>query len=316
MAFTISELHTSARNVLSPHLKKAQKLALLSQGIALGVNLLLCVLDVILEATMDQNGGLSGMALRSALTTVTSIFSLAVNFLTPFWNINLVFIFLGFARNQDQSTGALLEGFHRFGPFLRYILLVFLLTSGLSIGIFYVFSILVSILPTNPELSAIILENQEAFFTDPEATIALIPRHLLLEAMLPAIGILFLLFLLIMIPLSYRLRLGEYAIMDKPGTTARAALSFSLRRMRGNCLKAFRLDLHFWWYYLALAGLSALAQLDSLLSAIGIAFPFSGSASRLICYALYALGMLVLTWYAIPIVQTTYAKFYTEINEE
>ncbi len=309
MAINIRQLHTDARDALSPRLQTAQKLVFISQGVVLGIQVLLCVLDVLLEMMMDGHGGLSGMGLRSILSTVTTMSSLLVSFLTPFWSMGLIFIFLGIARHQEQETGALFEGFHRFGPILRYILLTCLLIAGVSFGIVYLFTILSSFLPTDPEFAAIIIENQDAFFADPEAVIALIPRHLLLKAILPGVLMLLAMLLLVLIPLSYRLRLGDYVLMDKPGTGAFAAMAFSMRTMKGNCFAAFKLDLHFWWYYLAILLLSFLPELSFLL-------PFSSSVNHLILYFIYALGALTLNWYAMPILQTTYAKFYVALRGE
>lgn len=316
MAISIRQLRVDAQNTLMPQLNAARRLVLISQGVIFGVNLLLSLLEVLLELMMDSNGGLSGMALRSVLSTVTALSSLAASFLIPFWSIGLTFAFLHIARQQTPETGALLEGFNRFGPFLRYSLLKVLIITGVTFGVCYVFMMLVSFLPTNPELTAIILENQDAFLADPEATLAQFPRHLLLEAMLPGLLILAALLLVVMVPLMYRLQLGDYAIMDKPGTGAFAAISFSMRTMKGNCLKAFKLDLHFWWYGLATGALVALSQLDTILPALGVALPVSSSISHLICYALYAAGALVFNWHFMPLVQTTYTKFYLTLKGE
>jgi uncharacterized membrane protein len=309
MAVNIRQLRADAQQTLSPRLQTARKLVFISQGVMLGVQVLLALLDVLLEVMMDGHGGLSGMPLRSVLSTVTAMVSLAASFLTPFWSAGLLFAFLGIARQQECSTGHLTEGFRRFGPYLRYILLTFLLITGISIGIVYLFSILSAFLPTNPEFSAIIIENQDAFFADPEAVLAQIPRHLLLEAMLSSLLLFFVLFLIIMIPLLYRLRLANFAIMDKPGTGALAAMSYSMRTMKGNCISAFKLDLHFWWYYLIALVISSIPQLQPLL-------PFNSSVSHLLLYCIYALGALTLNWYFMPLVHTTYAKFYTSLRGE
>ena len=310
------QLRADSRALLCPQLQNARKLALISQGALLGVNLLLCVLEVLLETVINENGGLSGMGLRSALSTVTTMCSLAISFLSPFWSIGILFVFLGIARRENPDTQSLFEGFRRFGPVLRYRLLTIALIAGLSIGIVYLYSILSTFLPTNPEFAAFIQENQDAFFADPEAVLAQMPQGLLFETVAPGVVILCVLFLSVLIPLSYRLRLGEYALMDKSGTGALAALSYSMRTMKGHCVAAFKLDLNFWWYYLAIFALSAVAQLDMLLPELGIALPFTDSISRLIFYAIYSLGALALTYYAIPQTQAAYAKFYVALQGE
>ena len=97
------QLRADSRALLCPQLQNARKLALISQGALLGVNLLLCVLEVLLETVINESGGLSGMGLRSALSTVTTMYSLAISFLSPFWSISILFVFLGIIYWNDRE---------------------------------------------------------------------------------------------------------------------------------------------------------------------------------------------------------------------
>ena len=89
MTINIRQLRVDSQNILTPQLSAARRLVFISQGVIFGVNLLLSLLEVLLELMMDSNGGLSGMALRSVLSTVTTLSSLAASFLIPFWSIGL-----------------------------------------------------------------------------------------------------------------------------------------------------------------------------------------------------------------------------------
>ncbi len=315
MTLNSNELKSQARQALEAQQKAPGRLPLIHTGVSVGASILLLVLELALLPVMDQASGLSGMGLRSILSTVPALLDFIIGALTPFWSISLVFVALAYARRQQAQPGHLLEGFRRLGPVLRLMLLEVIILLGVSVGVGWVSTFISGFLPVNPEFEAFITANYDAFLQDPEAVLSAMPTGLLAEAALPTLVLTLVLLFAACIPILYRLRLADYAIMDEPNTRARQALVFSLKAMKGNCISFFKLDLSFWWYYALQLGLSAVLYLDILLPALGVTLPCSTQAASLLCYALYGAGLLALSWFVTPQVITTYATAYETIKE-
>ena len=98
-------------------------------------------------------------------------------------------------------------------------------------------------------------------------------------------------------------------------TGAFAAISFSVRTMKGNCLKAFKLDLHFWWYY----GLKLVCMLlcygDVLLQLMGAELPLSADVASMASYVVYLAAFFCVEVCFRPRVSTAYARFYDALKE-
>ena len=72
----------------------------------------------------------------------------------------------------------------------------------------------------------------------------------------------------------------------------------------------FRLDLSFWWYYLAQTAIAVLYYGDVLLPALGVSLPISAEAASFVFYAVGLLVQLALLYLFSNRVETTYARFY------
>ena len=316
MTLNPKELKLQARQALEAQQKAPGRLPLIHAGISVGASILLLILELALLPVMDQASGLSGMGLRSILSTVPAFLNFIISALTPLWSIGLVAVALAYGRRQQAQPSHLLEGFRRFRPVLRLLVLKIIILLGVSIGVGWVSTFLSGFLPVNPEFETFITANYDAFLQDPEAVLAAMPTGLLAQAALPTLVLTAALLIAATIPLFYRLRLADYAIMDVPGTRARQALAFSFRAMKGNCIPFFKLDLSLWWYYALQVGLSAVLYLDILLPALGVALPFSSHMANLLCYTLYGAGLLALSRFVTPQVITTYAAAYVAIKDK
>ena len=130
----------------------------------------------------------------------------------------------------------------------------------------------------------------------------------LLTMFLPVYIISGILIVVTLIPLSYRMRLSSYRIMENTPEGAIKAIVHSMKLMKGNCIALFKLDLSFWWFYL-LQGVLFL-----FINGVPYFFPISGGQYVLL-RAAYSLLMLLLEYRLLAYVQTTYAVFYQTILE-
>lgn len=314
MTFDPKILKENTRQTLNRAPSDPRRITLLYEGALVAVGILLAALSLFLKMAMDNAGGLSGLGLRSILSTVIAVAGLAQSLLSPFWSIGIVFAALGFARAQAVKADALLEGFRRFGACLRLMLVQILLTAAASFVATYAASTLYALMPTSNSLLSLIGPLQNEFMADPYAILAQLPAEELFRAMLPLLLITVVVLSGVMIPLMYFLRLSFYILLDQPNTGAFAAVFKSFKYVKRNLLSFLKLDLSFWWYYGIGLLLTAVAYLDQILPALGINLGVSGELAYLIAYGLYAIGWLLLAFFATPQVVTAYAIAYDTVS--
>lgn len=295
-----------------------KKLALIYAAAALGVNLVAALLDLALAQGISNTGGLSGMGMRSVLETVRVVLQYAGSIALPFWGFGFMFAALGMARGEASRPASLLEGFRRFGPVLRLQLMQGFLYVGVGSICFYAGTFLYALSP----LAAPLRELLEPMLQDMqsveqmEQALAQLPVEELVRIVWPLLLITGLVCAVVMIPLVYKLRLASWFVMDEPGTGALVAMVRSIRCMRRNGWKLFRLDLSFWWYYLLLGVSAVVVYGDLLLSALGISLPMSADAAWIVFYLLGLGVQLVVYWQTHSYVQTAYGVAYDLLRQQ
>ena len=288
-----------------------KNLALISFGITAGISLLASLLSFLLDSGIAQTGGLSGMGMRSLLATGQSLLSLAVSLLLPFWRAGYAAAMLRIGKEENPDASALLTGFRHFFPLLRLQILTWLLVFAALFACSQVSSILFMFTPMAESfyLQMAPLMESAADLTALDAA----AQQQLLSMSLPLFCIMAVLALAVLIPGSYFLRFSTLRLLDAPEQGARAALLTGFRLMRGNCLRLLRMDLHFWWFYLAQGLLVALSFGDYLLPALGIALPISEAAVFFLFYGASLLGEFALFVFCRNRVEVSYARFYLDL---
>ena len=289
------EIKDAAKDALAAASYDPKKIILIHTGVSLALMLTLVVLDFLLENQISETGGLSGLGLRSVLSTLQSLLQTFQLIVLPFWEIGYFCATMKLARREPVSPASLLEGFRRFGPILRIMLLKGLIYFGICIVCVYVGTQIYLLTPLSRPLAEALtplmaqggdLEN--LLLTDPTLITAV------QDALTPIMLIFGALFCAAALPISYRLRMVNYAVLDAPRKGALAAMRLSFQLMRRNCISLFRLDLSFWWYYLLQLLLSFLCYGDVLLGLAGIMLPWSGTASFFLFYILFLVCQLAL----------------------
>lgn len=293
-----------------------RKIILIHAGAALGLTLLLTIVNFVLDNQIDSTGGLSGLGVRSVLSTIQSVLKFSVFAVLPFWDMGYIYSVMKIARNVETSPTDLLQGFRRFGAVLRWLLLRGLIFFAIAIGCLYLSNQIFILTPlSNPviELLEPYLDTSLTIQTAPvfdDATVAA-----MMDAFMPMVIIFAVLYLLVAIPLVYKYRLSGYALMDLPERGALAALRNSRAMMRHNCVALFRLDLSFWWYYLLQAILSLIAYGDVILNLLGFQLPWGAQVSFFVFYVLFLIGQLVVFFFFRNKVEVTYVNAYDTLHE-
>ena len=207
-----------------------------------GINLIVLLAQVIVYLLTPATGSLSTMNTLAMLDTVQQAVALFAMILLPFLSLGQLSVTLRTARGQTSSSGNLWDGLRLFGPILRFCLLVVLLvflvvpfaTTIGSAALMYLpgGKETVTTLQTIAETPDMVPDTQQSF----QLMLSLWPVYAVM--------------LIIFLPISYRLRMAIFLILDGEKKALRAILHSNLM-MRRNGWQLFFLDLRQWAYLLA-----------------------------------------------------------------
>lgn len=312
----IRALKTQASAALRQASYSPRKLFFLYGAISLGLGLVIALLDAVLANSIADTGGLAGMQTRAVLTTAQSALQLISGIALPFLQFGLVYGCLRLIRQERADAHVLPEGFRRFGPILRLLIMKAVLFTAAVVACSYVSSTLFVLTPLSRSFTELMKPIVES--GDLAAMEAMLSDEAAIVKLLPTMGGFFVIFLIhicvICIPLGYRISMADFVVMDEGRRGGFRAIRESFRLTRGSCKKLFRLDLSFWWFYILSVFASLLGGLDGLLTMAGVALPVSAQTAYWVCYGAYIVVQLVLLTFAAPKVQTTYAAAYEALK--
>ena len=307
------QLHNASRRSLE-QTPNPRWVVLIHTGVILLVSLLLSVVDHLLNRQIGTTGGLSGLDTRSLLTTIQSLLRLAQMILLPFWQIGYTYYTLRVARQQEAGLSDLTQGFRRFGPVLRLQLLTGGMLMIVAIGCAYLSSFLFALLPGSSSLMESILSLAESDLSEEvlietlgNAYLETLTPFMIVYAVLLVAGVVFVLF---------RYRMASLWLMDHPDGRALAALVGGRKILRGNWKAIFRVDLHFWWFYLLEVLVTVLCYGDKLLSVMGVEMTLDAFGNYLIVFCVYLFAQLALYGWKGNEVSVTYAHAYLSLLPE
>lgn len=279
----------------------AKRLALLFVGATVAVGFLLTLVSFLLDRQMASHGGLGGLGTRTMLTMIQTLLMAVSTLVMPFWNLGYTDAVLATARGEAAEPRRLLGGFRRVFPAIRLFLLQAAVVMGVCFFGMQAGSILYMLSPAS-DGAMIFLEQMMQDVTVIDEAMAL----QILKLMWPMYALIGVVILALLVPISYRLRLTEFSLMDGEEKALKNMVN-SNRKMRGNCWKFFRLDLSFWWYYLLQALAATLAYGDAL---------FPGEVAYWGFYIASGVAQLLVGYFFMPRVMTTYAVAYEELTKE
>ena len=311
-----SHLHRQARERLGRSVHNPKRLVLIHTAVSLGASLLLTLFSYLFDRLIADTNGLDSIGARAGLETAQSVLTLGVLILLPFWEIGLAYMALGWAKGETASQWDLTEGFRRWAPVLGYRVLSGLIFMALLFVLLYPCTVLFMLTPWATPLLEIYTPILESAQTMEEIQAALTPEIMeqMTQYMTPLFVILGGAYLLVAGWFGYRLRFGDFALMEGEGV-GRALLT-SLRATRRNCLQILKVDLHFWWFYLLQLLSVGICYGDDLLSAAGIELPMEPNLRFFCFYVAGILLQLVLFWQFGGERITAYALAYDACKEE
>lgn len=303
-------LKAAAQSSLNRADYNPKKLILIHTGATLLVSAALMIVDYLLAKGIGAAAGLGGMQTRAILSTLQSVLQLAQTVALPFWQVGYLYAVLQIAKGESAGPDSLLQGFRRFGSVLRLQLLSGAILLGLLIACSYAASFLFMVTSWGKEMMAQLTALLESGIdlNDSSALESLISSALA-DYAIPVILIFCGIFLLITIPVFFRMRFSTYIIMDGE-KSALAAIRISRQITKGNCMNLLKLDFSFWWYYALEVLLTSLCYGDILLGELGFTLPWNGTVSYFLCFGMYAAGQLALHYAFRNQMEVTYAHAY------
>jgi len=311
-----SALRLQAGEILQAIPYNPKKLMLFYTIFALGSPLVMSLLNYFFSLQIHETGGLSGIGLRTALTTAQSVLETMVTMAQPLWALGMSFVALCWARNTPTNRLGFLQGFRRAGSALGLYVLQGFVFFAVAMVIFNICTSIYMMTPfANPLLPLL-----EPFFQEnatPEQIEALLTPEWIAETVkviTPLLVAFCLIFAAVAILFSYRLRFAEFILLEGSGPV-RAMLK-SIHITRKNCLQICKLDLSFWWFYLLLAASVAVSYGHILLSSFGVTLPISAEGSYFIFYTVGTVCQGLLFWQCQGRRLTTYALAYIAMDDK
>lgn len=291
--------------------KDARRMAFLHTGVTVAFALVVTLLQHGLELGIGSTGGLSGLGTRSILQTMQTVLQWANMILAPFWNLGFLYVAMLWARDQYARKEDLLTGFRRVGPCIGLLLNRFMISFCVIFLCTNVCSTVYLITPAGQAMQKLMLSlgSMDAYYSYMNS---LSQQELMALAgtAMPLLSLSGLFSAVLLVPLLYRFRLAEYAILNQKGVRALPAMIISAYLMRRRCFQLFKLDLRLWWYYGLKVLCMLLCYLDLLLAAAGITLPMVGDGGYFAAYILYLVALLAVETAFRPRVETAYAGVY------
>ena len=308
----ISVLKAESRRGLDQSVHQ-QNIALVYSAGLVGSAVLVLIMDYFLSEMISGTGGLGNLGTRTILSTLQSMLPILQMLVLLGWNAGYALSVLQMIRRQQPDRNTLASGFSLFFPMLRCMLLEGILYFNLVIISFFLSVQIYSFTPWAKELMQLLEPVLPAMMEDPTQVVldaaVLYPG---MQKLLPMVLIFAALYLVLALPVSYRLRFSTFCLVDAPRGGAMRAMHTSRMMLRRNCWKLFRIDLHFWWYH----GLLAIASLIQMLPLMGFVLPVGFDATYYLCYGIYLAVVFALYVLARNRVEGTYAAAYEALREK
>ena len=309
----VSELHNQA-NARLEQAANPKGLALIHTAIALGVSFLLTLITYLLSLEIADTGGLGGLGARSVLSTAQATLELVVMLALPFWQLGIFYAALRWEKGENAEFTHLLQGFRRLGAAFGLLVLRCILFISLGVIVVNISTFLFMMTPFAEPVMEVFEPLMEQAVT-PEQLWELLTPELMASATRASIPFFIMagvLFLVVAIPVFYRTRFANFALME--GQTAGRAMIQSFIITKGSCLQVLKLDLSFWWFYVLQMLSVAICNADLLLAYLGVSLPVSGVAATVLFYALGSICQILLLWQFEAKRVTVYARAFRTLD--
>lgn len=305
----VRELKNTAVQMLNRGSYSVGKLTAIHAGVLVGISLLTPVLSLLLESYGGSGSGLDGLGSYALVATVQVVLMLAAVLADLFWSAGYQNAALEYVNGQKVTPGSLLAGFRRWGAVLVSTLLVSFLLMGRGFIAMFISSQIVVRLPVAAPLN----EAVDQMIADPSVDMMALLGDSVYE-LAAVFGVIYLVFYgILALPVHYRYRMTNYLLMKEPGVGGLRAVFFSHGLTYHRRMELFKIDLHFWWYYVLNFLISGLSSGAMILTLLGVELPVSTDVAEWGFTLLALAAQFGLFLWAKPVVEATWAQAFEQL---
>lgn len=299
------------------NVRSLSKILLIYSALLLGLTGFTTLVNYLLDLQMEGLTGLSSFSKRTMLSSIQSMIPIALSLFTMCLEVGYLAVMLRIARGQYTSEQTLRLGFDRFWVLLRCsILMGFRYAATLFLSV-YIGILLFMVLPVSePAMEILAPYLSEMSVLSGELVLDEAAYAQFAQAVWPAYVICGVIFAVAAVPLWYSYRMVNYIIIDKPGMGALMAMRESRQMMRRNRIAMLKLDMSFWWYYLALLTAQAVCYGDLILPMLGISLPGNSEMWYFVFMAVYLAALFAIYYFLRSKVEVSYALAYDSLKPE
>lgn len=292
--------------------REPKKLVSYYAGIGMILSLLVNLAGLWLDEQISGTGGLSNLGTRAIFATAQQAIPLLSSFVAMCLELGYLGGMMRISRGQYADHTDLKVGFQKFWPLLRLTLLQGLIYLALGILAVQIGALIFTMSPwSEPMMNAIMgLGITDATALD-EATMV----HLMGFAG-PMYIISGLVYLAVLLPFMFKMRMSYFCLLDDPKGRAMVAIRSSNKMMRRRFVPMLKIDLILWPYYLATVLMYVLMYGDLLLAALGISAPVDPSLLSLLFFIASLITQFVIQITLRNRVEATYLMAYDQLREK
>ncbi len=292
--------------------REPKKLIYTYAGISVALSLGIFLANLWLDDQIAGTGGLGDLGTRAILGTAQQAIPVLASLLSMCLDLGFLAGLMRISRGQYADHTDLKVGLRKFWPLMRLNILQMLLYLAVAVLAVQLGSLIFMFTPWAAPLMEVlypIYESGNYAIPDGQAMEMLI-------LMIPMIIIVGVVFLAVLLPFLFKMRMAFFCLLDDPNGRALAAIRESSRMMRGRFGQMLKIDLSLWMYYAASVLGMLVLWADVIMANLGIPFPME---AKLFAMVLFGASLLV-QWlnqvFLRPAAEVTYLTAYDRLREK
>lgn len=292
--------------------REPKKLSYAFAGISMAISFVVFFVDFWLAEQISANGGLSNMGTRAIFSTARQALPLLSGFVSMCLELGFLAGLMRISRGQYADHTDLKTGFRKFWPLVRLGLIQSALYMAIAFLALQLGSLIFMFTPwAEPVMDVIYPLAASGAATVDDAALAQISG-----LMAPMFLIMGIVFLIVLMPFLFRMRMALYCLLDDPRGRAMAAIRESNLMMRRRFGRMIKIDLSLWYYYAAMTGMYLILWGDVILALFGIYLPVDAQILSMALYLITGLIQFGIQAYIRPGAEITYITAYDQLREK
>ncbi len=292
--------------------REPKKLSYAFAGISVAISFVIFVVDFWLAEQISANGGLSNMGIRAIFSTAQQALPILSGFVSMCLELGFLAGLMRISRGQYADHTDLKTGFRKFWPLVRLGLIQSVLYMAIAFLAVQLGSLIFMFTPwADPVMDVIYPLAASGAASMDDAALAQISG-----LMAPMFLIMGIVFLIVLLPFLFRMRMALYCLLDDPRGRAMAAIRESNLMMRRRFGRMIKIDLSLWYYYAAMIGMYLILWGDVILALFGIYLPVDAQILSMALYLITGLIQFGIQAYIRPGAEITYITAYDQLREK